>query len=214
MVSVMKNPLNGRKTLNRQRSRLVMLWDFQNVPLNPESARDAWFYMDKYLGIAFPGVGHWELRVYSSHEHRKAVEELYYFDNQLVWGNADNQMIQDIRNLCGLPRTNYLGAPAVVRPTRTTISDALTQGIAVSRGIVFNPSRDHDPKDTVLVFVSKDAGFSDILKEAREAGVDVYLWAPPGCSQELLNGTVKGNIIPWGHPKRVVSEDNLRPSRR
>ena len=54
-----QRPLNGRRVLNRQRTRLGLMWDFQNVPLDSDDAYDAWFYMDKFLDIAFPEVDEW-----------------------------------------------------------------------------------------------------------------------------------------------------------
>ena len=45
-----QKPLNGRRVLNRQRTKLQFAWDFQNVPLDADQAYDAWFYMEKFLG--------------------------------------------------------------------------------------------------------------------------------------------------------------------
>ena len=178
-----QKPLNGRKVLNRQRTRLAMMWDFHNVPLDPAEAFDAWFYMDKFLEIAFPGVDEWNLKVYASRQHNDAVKSLRYLDVSQVTYNADSQIAQDIRRFCNLPSPGGLwrGQP---------------QG--------------HDPKDTVLVLVSKDGDFADLLHEADQAGIDVYLWAPVACSTDLLGAVRKDHIIPWSHPCITVSEDNLK----
>ena len=174
-------PLGGRRVLNRQRTRLVMIWDFQDVELDADEAFDAWFYMDKYLDIAFPNINYedeWELKVYASWEQREAVGSLRYFQVSETHGNADYQIAQDIRHLCGLS-PGYLGSSP-------------------------------DPKNTVLVLASKDGDFADLLYEVDQEGVDVYLWALPDCSKDLLEVIRKDNIIPWTHPCREVSENNLR----
>ena len=177
-----QKPLNGRRVLNRQRTRLGMMWDFQNVPLDPDEAHDAWFYMDKFLDIAFPGVDEWNLKVYSSWQHNEAVKSLRNLEVSQVGYNADSQVEQDIRRFCNLPTTGGWRWQA--------------QG--------------HDPKDTVLILVSKDGDFADLLQEADHAGIDVYLWTPAGCSKDLLDAVRKDHIIPWNHPCILVSEDNLR----
>ena len=177
-----QKPLNGRRVLNRQRTRLGMIWDFQNVPLDPDEAYDAWFYMDKFLDIAFPSVDDWNLKVYTSWEHNEAVKNLRYLDVSQVGYNADSQIEQDVRSFCNLPGS----------------------------GIRWGQAQDHDPKDTVLILVSKDGDFSELLYEADQAGTDVYLWTPPGCSRDLLGAVRRDHIIPWNHPCIIVSEDNLK----
>ena len=177
-----QKPLNGRRVLNRQRTRLGMMWDFQNVPLDADDAFDAWFYMDKFLDIAFPGVDEWNLKVYASWEHNDAVKSLRYVDVSQVGYNADSQIERDIRSFCNLGNS----------------------------GIRWGQAQGHDPKDTVLLLVSKDGDFADLLLEADQAGIDVYLWAPPRCSTDLLGVVRKDHVIPWNHPCIMVSEDNLR----
>ena len=176
-----QKPLNGRRVLNRQRTRLAMMWDFQNVPLDPDEAFDAWFYMDKFLDIAFPSVDEWDLKVYASWQHNEAVKDLRYLDVSQVSYNADSQIEQDVRSFCNLRDS----------------------------GIWWGQAQDHDPKDTVLILVSQDGDFSDLLHEADQVGVDVCLWAPPGCDTEMLGAVRKDHIIPWNHPCILVSEDNL-----
>ena len=188
MVTAKKKPpqpLNGRVVLNRQRTRLVMAWDFQNVALDAREAFDAEFYMCKFLPIAFPNVDKWDLRAYASGQHNDTVNAMRYFNLAQCYPNADNQIKQDARNLfCGQTSYWYWSQPNV------------------------------DPKDTVLVFVSKDGDFADLLNEVGQAGVDVYLWAPSGCSRDLLGAVKKDNIIPWSHPCITVSENNLKRLRR
>ena len=173
--------LNGRRVLNRQRTRLGMMWDFQNVPLEPDEAFDAWFYMEKFLDIAFPSIDDWELRAYTSWQHNEAIKDLRYLNVSQVGYNADSQIEQDIRRFCNLPGSSIWGSLA----------------------------QRYDPKDTVLILVSKDGDFSDLLYEADQAGIDVYLWTPPGCSKDLLGAVRRDHIIPWNHPCIMVSEDNL-----
>ena len=178
-----QRPLNGRRVLNRQRTTLGLMWDFQNVPLDPDDAYEDWFYMDMFLDIAFPNVDEWNLKVYTSSQHQKAVEGLRNLEvSRSFYSNADSQIEQDVRRFCSLN--------------------------GQSGWAFLNPS--HDPQDTVLILVSKDGDFANVVQEAYQAGVDVYLWAPPGCSRNLLEAVRKQNIIPWDHPCLIVSEDNLK----
>ena len=183
-----QRPLNGRRVLNRQRTKLAMMWDFQNVPLEPDDAFDAWFYMEKFLDIAFPSVDDWNLKVYAAWQRNDAVKNLRYLDVSQVGYNADSQIEQDIRSFCNLTDSN----------------------VWWGTNVWWGQDQDHDPKDTVLILVSKDGDFADLLHEADQAGVDVYLWAPPGCSRDLLGAARKDHVIPWNHPCIMVSEDNLR----
>ena len=192
MVSAKKQkksptPLNGRRVLNKNRARVVMLWDFQNVALDADSASEVWFYMARFLPVAFPNVKEWELKVYASWEHRSAVQNLIGFKTEQPYSNADAQIKQDARRLCGVPEQSHFmiyGRP------------------------------NHDPKSTIFVLVSKDGDFANLISDARQAGVDVYLWAPPGCSKELASSVNRSNIIPWHHPCITVSEDNLKLLRK
>ena len=178
-----QKPLNGRQVLNKQRTKLWLMWDFQNVPLKPDEAYDTWFYMEKFMAIAFPTVNDRDLKVYTSGQHQKAVEYLRNLEvSRSFYSNADSQIEQNIRRLCNHQSPSPWGF--------------LNPGI--------------DPKDTVLILVSKDGDFANVVQEAYQAGVDVYLWAPPGCSRNLLEAVRKQNIIPWSHPCRIVSEDNLK----
>ena len=180
-------PLNGRRVLNRQRTRLVMIWDFQNVPLSAEDAFSTWFYMDNFLDIAFPEVDKWELNVYASWQQDDAAKRMRFVQVKQVGYNADAQIIQETRRLCGVPEPSYFGGFS-------------------------NTSQ--DPKNTILVLVSKDGDFTELVDQSRQAGVDVYLWAPPGCSNELQGAVSRANVIPWHHPCITVSEDNLRRLKR
>ena len=176
-----QQPLNGRRVLNRQRTRLGLMWDFQNVPLDFDEAFDAWFYMEKFRYIAFPEVDDWNLKLYASSEQYRAVKYLRRLEMSQVTYNADLQIEREIRRFCNLPGT----------------------------GIRWHQAQGHDPKDTVLILVSRDGDFADLLYEVDHAGIDVYLWAPPGCSRELLGAVRRDHIIPWNHPCIIVSEDNL-----
>ena len=178
-----QKPLNGRRVLNRQRTRLAMMWDFQNVTLDADEAFDAWFYMHKFLHIAFPGVEEWDLKAYAPWQHYEAVRNLRYLDVSHVGYNADSQIEQDVRRFCRLPGPG---------------------------GWRWGQPQGQDPRDTVLILVSKDGDFADLLDEADQAGIDVYIWAPPGCSSDLVGSVRKDHMIPWNHPCIMVSEDNLK----
>ncbi len=181
-------PLNGRRVLNRQRTRLGLMWDFQNVALNDEEAYDTWFYMEKFLDMAFPEIENWELRVFASWaQNESAVKGLRNFHTDWVSVDADAQIKREIRRFCGLPG-----------------------------GTLFPFSQDsfENQRDKVLIVVSRDGDFADVLYEADQAGIDVYLWTPPGCSKDLVDAVRRDHIIPWNHPCIIVSEDNLNRLKR
>ena len=176
-------PFNGRRVLNRQRTTLGLLWDFQNVALNEEEAYETWFYMDKFLDIAFPEVENWELKIFASWQYNEsAVKNLRYFQVDWVSSNADAHIDREIRRFCGLPGGSIFP---------------------------FLENSGDNQKDKVLILVSRDGDFADILYEADQAGIDVYLWTPPGCSKDLIDAVRRDHIIPWHHPCIMVSEDNL-----
>ena len=133
------------------------------------------------LDIAFPNVDDWDLKVYASWQHNDAVKSLRYLEVSQVSYNADTQIDRDIRRFCSV------------------LSSTVTWGLA----------RGNDHRDTVLTLVSKDGDFAELLYEADQAGADVYLWTPPGCSNNLQEAVRRDHIIPWNHPCIAVSEDNL-----
>ncbi len=188
-----QKPLGGRWVLNQHRTRLGMMWDFQNVALDADEAYDTWFYMDKFLDIAFPKVTDWDLTAYYSGEQSAAVNDLrdFGFSGRLVLGDADRQIKEDIRRFCKLPSSLLW-----IDPVRS----GLTHG--------------DDASDTVLILTSKDGDFSDLLVEAKEAGIDVYLWTLPDCSGDLLRAVKGDHVIPWDHPRIIVSKENLKQLNR
>ena len=172
-------PLNGRRVLNRQRTRLVMIWDCQTDELDADEIYDSWFYMEKFLDITFPNIDDdWEFKVYADWENQEAVAALRSFESTLVSGNADYQIEQDIRRLCGVSS--------------------------------YYPWSNVDPKNTVLVFASEYDDLAELLQEVSKEGVDVYLWERPNCGDNLLKAVKKSNVIPWNHPCKVISQDNLK----
>ena len=171
-------PLNGRRVLNGKRTRLVMVWDCQTDELDAEEIYDSWFYMEKFLDIAFPKIDDdWDFKVYANREDGESVKALRDFDSELFSGNADHQIEQDIRRLCGFPSSHLWS--------------------------------EVEPKNTILVFASDYIDHADLLQEASRSGVDVYLWERPQGGETLTKAVKKANVIPWDHPCRVISEDNL-----
>ena len=53
------------------------------------------------------------------------------------------------------------------------------------------------PNDTALVLITKDGDFSNLAKELRATGVQVWLLSPPDTSKKLREAIGKQQVIPW-----------------
>lgn len=56
------------------------------------------------------------------------------------------------------------------------------------------------PSDTVLVLVTDDGNFSELLIELKQAGVDAYVLGTDECSERLRKPLGNGGIVPWDAP--------------
>ena len=54
-----------------------------------------------------------------------------------------------------------------------------------------------DPKATILVLITRDGDFADLIEELQVKGVRVYLLAPDNASQDLFEAVGRKRIIPW-----------------
>lgn len=78
----------------------------------------------------------------------------------------------------------------------------------------------HDPERTVLVLVSGDARFADLVREMVAVGVEVLVWAPGDVDTELVESVDADHLVRWSEPYVVgaflLLVDNMagRPTTR
>ncbi len=61
------------------------------------------------------------------------------------------------------------------------------------------------PTRTILILAADDGNYAELLRDAREAGVDVYIWGTDNCSDRLRRVLADGHFIHWDAPF-VVTE--------
>jgi transcriptional regulator with XRE-family HTH domain len=66
----------------------------------------------------------------------------------------------------------------------------------------------HNPESSVLVLISSDNGFIDLIEELKSKGVQVYIVSPQTFNNKLIQTVGPANSIPW-YP--VYSEQPKRP---
>ena len=66
----------------------------------------------------------------------------------------------------------------------------------------------HNPESTVLVLISSDNGFADLIEELKSKGVQVFVISPQTYNNKLVEKVGPANSIPW-YP--VYSEQPKRP---
>lgn len=87
----------------KQRTKILLAWDFQNVGMDEEDVNEEWGYMNKYLNLFHPDSRAYRiLRAYSSPNQRGATEILrsLKFDVREGYFDADSQLIRDSREEC------------------------------------------------------------------------------------------------------------------
>ena len=78
----------------------------------------------------------------------------------------------------------------------------------------------HNPERTVLVLVSGDGRFADLVRDMAADGVEILVWAPPDVDRELVESVDVDHLVPWSEPYVVgaflLLVDNLagRPTTR
>lgn len=150
------------KAMQRQRTKLILAWDYQNIGLNASEVAPEWSYMRKYLDLLHPGTkSSRQLWAYSSPFQLNASTELEKLSFQVYSGvfDADGQLAQDVLEECQK-----------------------------------NPNR------TVLVLVADDGDYTEMLRRAKEMGVDVYIWGTDQCSERLVKALEPGHHLHWDGP--------------
>ena len=154
------------KAVQKQRTKLVVAWDFQNRALKAEDVRDEWEYMWKYIGLLFPVARSSRLLVTyvtpNQWEARDQLEQLGFRVEESYF-DADSQLIQDSLTEC-----------------------------------------EKRPKKTVFILATNDGNYAEFLRELRDIGVDVYLWATDEASERLTRAVPTDHFIHWDAPFVVV----------
>lgn len=89
---------HGNSSPKKQKTKLLLAWDFQNLGLDANCINEEWGYMKKYLDLFHSdSKGHRILRAYSSPNQRNATEILegLNFDIREGYFDADSQLIRD-----------------------------------------------------------------------------------------------------------------------
>ncbi len=162
--------------ISKQRTKLTLAWDHQNLALEAEEIADEWGYMKKYLDLLFPATRASQiLRVYSQPsvqrlfrgEPMPTVKEMFEVQKFEVFEgyfDADSQLIQDSWKLCSM-----------------------------------------SPQKTIFILVSKDGHYTEFLRDLSKIGVEVYIWSDEDeISEKLKTSINNANLIPWDRPYIVV----------
>ena len=134
---------------SKERSRLLVMWDFQNVPPSRGAVAKAADWITSQLGTRFAAASYRRFKAFSHPSQTAATDELQKFGWR-VWEDdedMDDEIIAQCKSDCG-----------------------------------------QEPKDTILVLVTKDGDFTELVEELKERGVDVYLGSPAaGPNQKLVH---------------------------
>ncbi len=163
----------------KQRSRLVLAWDFQNLALSVDDIEDEWEYMKDYMALIFPATrARRVLRTYgpqpaftyltalgSPTPTIKGTFEALGFQVFEGYFNADSQLVIDSLQDCSV-----------------------------------------EPHNTIFILVTKDGDYAELLRNLTRMGVDAYVWSKTDEIGERLRDCVEGeHFIPWDKPY-VVAE--------
>lgn len=163
---------------SKQRTKIVLAWDFQNLALKVDEIGDEWEYMSRYLDLLFPAtrsnrilraycsaaVGGFPILFGTQEPTVKGTLEAFGFKVFEGFYDADSQLVRDSLQECSA-----------------------------------------DPLKTVFILVSKDGDYAEFLKELKRIGVDVYIWSEGDEISEKLESSIEdGNMIPWDRPYLVV----------
>ena len=138
---------------SQQRSRLLTMWDFQNLGLSAWQVAQVNSWIRRELDKRFPATSYRRFKAFSHPFQSSAADQLENLGWR-VWEDTedmDEEIENQARSDCG-----------------------------------------QEPKDTVLVLITKDGDFADLAGDLNALGVLVYLISPAfGYSRELVE--VVGN---------------------
>lgn len=93
----------GERKPRKQKTKMLLAWDFQNAGMDAEDTNEEWGHMIKYLNLFHADSRASRiLRAYSSPNQRNAAEILgkLKFDVREGYFDADSQLIRDSRGEC------------------------------------------------------------------------------------------------------------------
>lgn len=148
----------------KRRSRLLVMWDFQNVkyPAMAVKSMDDWIRGE--LGRRFPATSYRRFKAFASPHQVAATDELEE-RGWRVWEDdvdIDEEIVNQAKSDCG-----------------------------------------HEPKDTILVLITQDGGFLELINDLQDQEVRVCLiTAQHGYSQQLVKAVPKKHwiVIPGNVP--------------
>ena len=150
-----------------KRSRLLVMWDFQNlgVPAWEVPQVNAW--IRKELDTRFPATSYQRFKAFS-HPSQSAAVDVLQDSGWRAWEDTedmDEEMDNQSRSDCG-----------------------------------------QDPKDTILVLVTRDGDFVELVNDLKTEGVLVYLISPTDVNRKLMNAFGGNQWIPMnaGHHPRII----------
>jgi transcriptional regulator with XRE-family HTH domain len=161
---------------SKQRSKLVLAWDFQNLCLKVEDIEDEWGYMKEYIDLLFPAtVANQVLKAYCPQP-----TGLTYFSFQN--GVPKTTVKATFEKLNFQSFEGYFDADSQL--TRDSLQECM-----------------QSPEKTIFILVSKDGDYINLLKELKRIGVDVYIWSETDEISDRLKASVEdSNLIPWDKP--------------
>ncbi len=150
----------------RERTKLMVVWDFQNHGVDAADVVEEWGFAKEYLDLLFPKTrSSRNLNAYLGIYQNAAMEQLEGLRFSVFHGafDADSQIVQDVEEYC-----------------------------------LTNPAK------TVLVLISDDGDFVNLLRELRREGVDCYVWGTDQCSQRLITAVAEDHFVNWDKPYVAV----------
>ena len=85
------------------RTRAVVVWDFQNRSLDAHEVEEEWGYIRDYLHLRFPRTRfNLHCRAYTGLDHSRSSEELKRLGFEVFagWFDADSQVVNDVNAAC------------------------------------------------------------------------------------------------------------------
>lgn len=85
------------------RTRAVVVWDFQNRSLDAREVEEEWGYIRDYLHLRFPRTRfNLHCRAYAGLDHSRSSEELKRLGFEVFagWFDADSQVVNDVKVEC------------------------------------------------------------------------------------------------------------------
>lgn len=184
--------------IRKNRTNLVLMWDFQNLAIDADSLEVELEWLDEILDLMYPHIPEENCTfiAYTSYNHSAAFQKLRNdgFIVKQTYANADRQLITDAEKIFSLP-------PESVRRSQGTDTLQQIYGSIVPRFIIVGsdlPTCNFD--ETTFILVADDGDYAPLLSELIDAGVEVRLWATEEVSGRLKSAVNAEHFIHWDKP--------------